>query len=804
MANSMRAIGSTSFCRVALFGASANPDLGDQAVLLENLRRIKRMYGENCIVYVFLDDASRLGFYSLDITCVAVDSLHRITIDCDYDLHSMRRAHGELIEYEYGTGRRSEFEKIHHVFSTIDVLHIVGSNDLNSNHPEAFEEVYVLARLAQRYGVKTIATGIGVYPLEDRHVRLFTSIIDLCDVADFRDGSIDRVEACEERLDTGQGQITIDDAISFGLDVPNTWRALLSKDMNGIVAGHYANICLQQNYHLYDPKLLDHLLQVLGSLIESGVIDRVNVLAENDESFALFENALQERGCRVEQYVPINLATYHPYLAWYIITHASFNIGSTYYQAAFSLAAEIPVYSIALNQQGMYQLGTIHTAYNSSWVISIENYSDVTINTFVNSTNDTSLILHEAKKNVAIRISRKHKIISSAYAVAGMTDDVLNKRLCRENKIKVSIIIPVYNMQKYLKQCLDSVLEQTLKDFEVICIDDGSTDNSRNILFEYSLRDNRVKVITQSNAGVSCARNVGLANSIGEYVFFLDPDDWIAAPNALSVLYCSAKNHGVQASCGQFIECACGGTAKPKSKWRGIQSGYEIWNEGRVSYRDFQFDYGWIRFLYNRDMLVSNGFWFENRTFYEDPIWFVRVMDAIDTFWAINTPVYCYRTGHKPRELPYTKVVDLVKGLKDNLQFAHTHEYDRLWDLTYWRITHDFAPLIAPSLIQADFNEELGMAFIALEAEIQRHRAVKPALESILAVYYGNQIEKLKTEKNEITRKHKQELLKAENRGIAKGKREIRNSKTWKVGNLFCSAPRRVKNHIKRELKKRR
>ena len=92
---------------------------------------------------------------------------------------------------------------------------------------------------------------------------------------------------------------------------------------------------------------------------------------------------------------------------------------------------------------------------------------------------------------------------------------------------KVSIIIPVYNVEQYLRQCLDSVINQTYKNLEIICVDDGSTDNSGKICEEYTLKDNRIKVIHKENGGISSARNVGLGVLVGKYVSFVDADDYL-------------------------------------------------------------------------------------------------------------------------------------------------------------------------------------------------------------------------------------------------------------------------------------
>ena len=90
---------------------------------------------------------------------------------------------------------------------------------------------------------------------------------------------------------------------------------------------------------------------------------------------------------------------------------------------------------------------------------------------------------------------------------------------------KVSVIIPVYNVEKYLGPCLDSILGQTLNNIEVICVDDGSTDRSLDILREYEKRDARVKVLTQPNTNAGAARNKGIQQARGEYLSFLDSDD---------------------------------------------------------------------------------------------------------------------------------------------------------------------------------------------------------------------------------------------------------------------------------------
>ena len=104
-----------------------------------------------------------------------------------------------------------------------------------------------------------------------------------------------------------------------------------------------------------------------------------------------------------------------------------------------------------------------------------------------------------------------------------------------QNLIKVSVVMPIYNAYDYLRPAIDSVLGQTLADIELICVDDGSTDRSLDIIKEYQKSDSRIRILTESNAGPSIARNKGLARARGEFVIFLDADDFYEK-NLLSAL----------------------------------------------------------------------------------------------------------------------------------------------------------------------------------------------------------------------------------------------------------------------------
>ncbi len=153
--------------------------------------------------------------------------------------------------------------------------------------------------------------------------------------------------------------------------------------------------------------------------------------------------------------------------------------------------------------------------------------------------------------------------------------------------IKISVITPVYNKAVTLPQCLDSIIKQSITELEVICVDDGSTDNSGAILEEYVKKDGRISVISQNNRGAGAARNEALQRVRGRYVAFLDADDYFADYLALEKLYKSAV-YNEALICGGSIEFVQDDRVVP-SVLEDID--YSFTTEGWAEYTDFQQDY---------------------------------------------------------------------------------------------------------------------------------------------------------------------------------------------------------------------
>ena len=159
---------------------------------------------------------------------------------------------------------------------------------------------------------------------------------------------------------------------------------------------------------------------------------------------------------------------------------------------------------------------------------------------------------------------------------------------------KISIVIPVYNVEKYIAECLESCVNQTLREIEIIAIDDGSTDKSLNILKQYSKRYEKLRIIEQDNMGVGVARNNGILASKGEFIAFMDPDDFYYSLEVLEKLYLKAKESGVG---------ICGGSLVELREREGIvyssnnENPFVFSREGSLEYKDYQFDYGYTRFI---------------------------------------------------------------------------------------------------------------------------------------------------------------------------------------------------------------
>jgi len=239
-------------------------------------------------------------------------------------------------------------------------------------------------------------------------------------------------------------------------------------------------------------------------------------------------------------------------------------------------------------------------------------------------------------------------------------------------------------MEKYLKECLDSIAAQSLAEIEIICVDDGSSDGTPDILRHYQSLDSRFIVRTQENRGPGPVRNSGISAAAGEFIAFMDPDDWYPSPDILQNLYAAAKENGARICGGSFSTFSNGIV---NTSYKGEYKGYTFKKAEMVNYADYQFDYGYTRFIYSRELIISNGISFPSYMRFQDPPFFVKAMCAAGQFYAVPQVTYCYRRGHQNPNWSEAKTVDSIKGMTDNLVTTEKYGLDRLHKTTFLRFS---------------------------------------------------------------------------------------------------------------------
>ena len=288
--------------------------------------------------------------------------------------------------------------------------------------------------------------------------------------------------------------------------------------------------------------------------------------------------------------------------------------------------------------------------------------------------------------------------------------------------VDVSIIVPVYNGEKYLNQCLDSISNQTLKDIEIICVDDGSTDKTPSILKKYSSKDNRFKIITTENNGQGSARNTALNEASGEYIAFVDADDWIDL-NSIELLYENAKSRDLDLlffqmsnyiqSSGEYISTDLYDIKCFEDNGIGED---KIFNHESTQEFLFEIPVGPVSKLYKHQFLKTNNLRFIEGIFFEDNAFFY------------NTYFHCKKVGFLKKQLYFRRrhsesvtqtfdetKFDIVNATNSVLDVFNNHLVYEFYKKDV--VNHTFSMLIewfkkSPLNIRQKFYEKIKNEFI--------------------------------------------------------------------------------------------
>ena len=228
----------------------------------------------------------------------------------------------------------------------------------------------------------------------------------------------------------------------------------------------------------------------------------------------------------------------------------------------------------------------------------------------------------------------------------------------------ISIIVPVYNVEMYLSACLDSIINQSYRNLEIIVINDGSTDMSLQIAESYSAKDDRVKVYSYENAGLSEARNRGISVATGEYITYVDSDDQLY-PEALKILYKTILKEKADIVQGETIRGRVYEKIEPKVNYKVLRfNAQEAISD--VLYQKILLPSAWGK-LYRRELF--NDLQFEKGILYEDLNIFYLIFEKCKRIVWIGCPVYFYRINEesitgawKPQRLDVLRVTENIEN----------------------------------------------------------------------------------------------------------------------------------------------
>lgn len=239
---------------------------------------------------------------------------------------------------------------------------------------------------------------------------------------------------------------------------------------------------------------------------------------------------------------------------------------------------------------------------------------------------------------------------------------------------KISVIIPVYNMNKYISKCLDSIINQTLEKIEIITINDGSTDKSLEVLNEYAHKFNYIKVITQENQGQGMAKNKGIINAKGKYITFMDPDDFYPNNTCLQEMYMAAEKNDVLICGGIRIE-----------NYNGERTIFDIdtrkfYCNKIVKIADYVGIYGHTRYIYNTNLIRENNISFPPYKRFEDQPFTIKALVSAGTFFGLDKEVYEHRIGHKKENYTLRISLDILCGIKDVFKIIKENNLIKIYE----------------------------------------------------------------------------------------------------------------------------
>ncbi|TYS60081.1 glycosyltransferase [Sutcliffiella horikoshii] len=224
-------------------------------------------------------------------------------------------------------------------------------------------------------------------------------------------------------------------------------------------------------------------------------------------------------------------------------------------------------------------------------------------------------------------------------------------------RTEISIIVPIYNVERYLPTCIESIYNQSFQDYELILVNDGSFDNSAEICMEYAEKDNRIKIVNKKNGGLSSARNAGVQEASGKYIIFVDPDDKLSE-NYLNKLYSTAEKNNCCVVVSGYQTIPDLEKRKPGFQLNKVLSGKKFILSSQKVHSNNDLCFVW-RYIYKRSVLEGNNIRFNEEVFIGEDVIFnlscllkaSRVVAIPDTLYqyTINNPESLMKISYKPK-----------------------------------------------------------------------------------------------------------------------------------------------------------
>lgn len=274
----------------------------------------------------------------------------------------------------------------------------------------------------------------------------------------------------------------------------------------------------------------------------------------------------------------------------------------------------------------------------------------------------------------------------------------------------VSIVIPVYNVEKYLEDCVNSVISQTYRDLQIILVDDGSTDSSGDICDVFAEKDERIQVIHKKNGGLSEARNVGTAVSDGAFVFYLDSDDYLEN-DALQVLLRTQDQHRADVVVGNYFYTYDDHEDVAENKGQVLDKATSI---KRLMSGEIQ-TFAWGKLVRAE---IAKRHKFPVGLLFEDHFWTHLVFQDSDIIACIPQPLVHYRQRQNSISYTFTeKRLDIIKGWEARISFLQEN-YPEILPLYLERCAHDVVSLSWLTLTRMKHN---GRGFNLIQRFIKKY-----------------------------------------------------------------------------------